>query len=209
MDGVLILAYLINKEMDGMTNRALETIKSMLNRRGIQGEYKDVEIDIVQETPYRGYEYAGVLIVFSYKGRTLEPDLVKILNFANENNYTSGIILVISNKPSDSVLNAVRSYVSKKDNPLLLLFEVRHLMIDISQHRKVPKHEIINEDEINKMTKEFHIHDINTLPKIDSQDPMARWIGARPGDVIRVTGLCETSGENRRYRLCVTNATEI
>jgi DNA-directed RNA polymerase subunit H (RpoH/RPB5) len=53
--------------------------------------------------------------------------------------------------------------------------------------------------------KEFNISDSSYLPKIDSQDPMAKWIGARPSDVIEVVGLCESSGLNRRYRLCVAD----
>lgn len=190
-------------------NRARETIKTMLKKRGIEGDYEEIDVEIPPDSPYRGYVLGGVLIMFSTKSRTLEPDIGKVLKFASENDHTNGIILVIQNKPSDSVMNAVRSYISNKQNPLLLLFELRHLQFDISSHRKVPKHEIMNEDQINKMSKEFHINDINTLPKIDSQDPMARWIGARPGDVIQVTGLCETSGDNRRYRLCVANATDI
>jgi hypothetical protein len=49
------------------------------------------------------------------------------------------------------------------------------------------------------------IPDSSYLPKIDSQDPMAKWIGARPSDVIEVLGLCESSGLNRRYRLCLAD----
>ena len=48
---------------------------------------------------------------------------------------------------------------------------------------------------------------IGLLPKIDCQDPMAKWIGARPGDVVEITGLCEASCENKRYRYCVADVT--
>jgi hypothetical protein len=34
---------------------------------------------------------------------------------------------------------------------------------------------------------------------------MARWVGARPGDVLEVTGMCEVSVENKRYLFCIAN----
>jgi DNA-directed RNA polymerase subunit H (RpoH/RPB5) len=88
------------------------------------------------------------------------------------------------------------------------MFYEPHLNFDISQHRKVPKHRILSQDEVEKMMKEYNIVKLKTLPKIDSQDAMAKWIGARPGDVIEITGMCMASGENKRYRYCLANVTE-
>jgi DNA-directed RNA polymerase subunit H (RpoH/RPB5) len=36
---------------------------------------------------------------------------------------------------------------------------------------------------------------------------MAKYLGARPGDVVEVLGMCETSGENKRWRICVAETT--
>jgi DNA-directed RNA polymerase subunit H (RpoH/RPB5) len=45
------------------------------------------------------------------------------------------------------------------------------------------------------------------LPHILSQDAMAKYLGARPGDVVEVTGMCDTSAENKRWRICVAETT--
>jgi DNA-directed RNA polymerase subunit H (RpoH/RPB5) len=105
------------------------------------------------------------------------------------------------------VLSVLRNYVAERENPLVQIFELRHLQFDISRNRKVPAHRIISDDEKTDMMKQYNVTRVELLPKIDCQDPMAKWIGARPGDVVEITGLCEASCENKRYRYCVADVT--
>ena len=71
---------------------------------------------------------------------------------------------------------------------------------DIQKHMLVPKHEIITEDEI---LTEFGVVDYNfkNLPKIKVDDPVADSIGARPGDVLRITRESQTAGVFVTYRI--------
>ena len=75
------------------------------------------------------------------------------------------------------------------------------------QHVKVPKHRVILPDELDDVLRESNVKTPTLFSKIDSQDPMARWIGARPGDVVEITGMCESSVENKRYRFCMADVT--
>ena len=57
--------------------------------------------------------------------------------------------------------------------------------------------------------KKFNI----TNPKeqlawIDSQDAAAKWIGARPSNIIEVTRFSESSGDARSWRYCVANTSD-
>lgn len=189
-----------------MEERSLETLKSMLIARGIKDDKFEPVGNPMNET--RMYTFGGVLIVFSEKTRVTVQELGNIITFASENSFTGGTIIVTPTKPSESVLDVVRAHISNKDNQLLQIFYQSHLNFDISKHRKVPKHRLLTEEEIQSVMREFNIADIQKIPKIDSQDPMAKWIGARPGDVIEVTGMCLASGENRRYRYCLANVYE-
>jgi DNA-directed RNA polymerase subunit H (RpoH/RPB5) len=188
-----------------METRALETLKTILKYRGIE----DIRYESVAEPlgDTHMYVYGGVLIVFSQKARVSDKDLFNIGEFAENNGYNNGIIIVSDSRPSAAVLTSLRRYIANPDTKLVQIFELRHLQFDISQHRKVPKHRIIQRDELEAVLKEFHASGPEQFPKIDSQDAMAKWIGARPGDVIEVLGLCEASGNNRRYRLCVEDVT--
>ena len=82
------------------------------------------------------------------------------------------------------------------------------LNFEYAWHRKVPKHRLITEDEKTKLLKDLNMLKLNQLLKIDSQDAMAKWVGARPGDVIEITGLDVASGEGKRWRYCLANVYE-
>jgi DNA-directed RNA polymerase I, II, and III subunit RPABC1 len=187
--------------------RALETLKIILKNRGVVDANGFQQVANPADETHM-FTYGGVLVVFSEKTRVSERELNNLLAFATENDYSGGMIIVTPTRSSDSVLTALRRYVADTTQPLIQIFEMRHLQFDISAHRKQPKHRVMSVEETAAMLKEFHIPDVKRIPKIDCQDPMAKWIGARPGQVIEVLGLCETSGDNRRYRLCVESAAD-
>jgi DNA-directed RNA polymerase subunit H (RpoH/RPB5) len=190
-----------------MEERPLQTLKSMLKGRGITAEEFESVGNPLDET--KMYTFGGVLIIFSEKTRITEKELNNFFTFASENNYTAGMIIISSTKPSEKVLEVLRTYITARENPLAQIFFISHLNFDISQHRKVPKHRIMTDDEVQKMMKQFNVKTLSSLPKIDCQDAMAKWIGARPGDVVEVSGICVASGENKRYRYCMSNVYEV
>ena len=188
-----------------MEARALETLKTIFKYRGIEDiGYESVTAPLADT---HMYVYGGVLVVFSEKARVSDKDLTNMIEFADSNGYNNGSVIVSDAHPSAAVLTRLRRHIANPENKLVQIFELRHLQFDISQQRKVPRHRILMSDELESVLKEFHASSPEQFPKIDCQDPMAKWIGARPGNVIEVLGLCESSGNNRRYRLCVEDVT--
>lgn len=185
-----------------MEDRALSTIKIMLTDSGIQGGFEAVQAPL-DETHM--FMFGPVLVVFSEKTRVTDREFTKILEYAETNELRGGIIIVSPSVPSELVLNAVRKYIANPENPLVQIFEIRHLGFDISQHRQVPKHRILIKEDLDAFLKEFGLtqQTAHLLPKLDCQDPMAKRIRARPGDIIEITGLSQTSGDGRHGRLCV------
>jgi DNA-directed RNA polymerase subunit H (RpoH/RPB5) len=184
-----------------MEDRPLETLKAILTARGVKDEKFETIGNPLDQT--RMYLFGGVLIIFSEKTRLTDSEVNNFINYASENNHTSGIIIISPTNPSEKVLKLLREHISERSNPLIQIFYLSHLNFDISKHRKVPKHRILSEDEVTKMMKDYNVEKLESLPKIDSQDAMAKWIGARPGDVVEITGLCGSSAENKRYRFCL------
>jgi DNA-directed RNA polymerase subunit H len=189
-----------------MEDRALQTLKIILKNRGVEDSKFDRVSAPMEDTHM--YTYGSVLIVFSEKSRVTEREFNNFLEFATTNGHSNGMVIISETKPSESVLGTIRRHLANRENPLVQVFELRHLQFDISAHRKVPKHRILLKNELDDVLKEFHAKSPTQFPRIDCHDPMARWIGARPGDVLEITGLCESSGENRRYRLCVESAAD-
>ena len=146
------------------------------------------------------YKYASILIVFSTKTRVGNSELTAFIKFAEENGYNAGIIIISHTTISESVQNSLVRNISEKGNQLVQIFEIRKLQFNISKHRKVPHHKLLSDAEKAEIVK---LYEPDKMPKILCQDEMAKFVGARPGDIVEVTGMCQTSVDNKRWRYCV------
>jgi|UniRef100_A0A6C0F0D0 DNA-directed RNA polymerase subunit H (RpoH/RPB5) len=180
---------------------ALSTIQEMLTSRGLVADKFELVPSNMDGT--KMYSFAGILLIFSTKTRVSEKELNNFLSFASENNFASGIIIVSPSRPSESVMKVLIGHNADRDNVYVQIFDIRSLGFNISKHRKVPQHRICKENEKPEIIKNYNLKSLEQMPKILSQDAMAKFIGARPGDVVEVVGLCETSADNLRYRYCV------
>jgi len=74
--------------------------------------------------------------------------------------------------------------------------------IDILKHILVPKHEILSEREKEELLAKFGIA-VRQLPRIFSTDPIIKTIGAKIGDVVRITREEEHIGKIIYYRVVI------
>ncbi len=74
------------------------------------------------------------------------------------------------------------------------------MKFDILQHSNVPKHEILSDSEISNIFKDVE-YEIKQLPKIKSDDPVVKAIGAKRGDILKITRESQTAGTFITYRL--------
>ena len=72
----------------------------------------------------------------------------------------------------------------------------------ISNHILVPKHRILDDDEVEVVLSRYNIEK-EKLSKILTTDPVLGEIGANAGDVIEITRKSETAGESVFYRLAM------
>lgn len=73
---------------------------------------------------------------------------------------------------------------------------------DLFQHRLVPKHEILSEEEKSELLLKYKVQPYQ-LPQISSLDPTVKAIGAKPGDVLRIIRKSPTAGEHLAFRYVV------
>ncbi len=73
---------------------------------------------------------------------------------------------------------------------------------DIFEHALVPRHEIIGEEELAEVTKKYHAEPFQ-FPWIKVNDPIAIILGAKRGEVVRITQKSETAGTAISYRYVV------
>jgi DNA-directed RNA polymerase I, II, and III subunit RPABC1 len=116
------------------------------------------------------------------------------------------ILLVINSilpKPSDRD-NPVYSFTEefRLQHKYVQVFGLENLLINISKHIFVPKHTIMSDDEIKEICNHYNIQPRN-LHKILQQDPMAKFIGLRPGQVVKTFTNNPITGISETYKLCI------
>ena len=81
------------------------------------------------------------------------------------------------------------------------LFSDDELVMNITKHRLMPKHTLLNAGEKEALFQESDLKE-SQLTRILPTDPMAKYLGARRGDVIKVVRRSETAGRSIMYRFC-------
>ena len=73
---------------------------------------------------------------------------------------------------------------------------------NVLEHDLVPDHILLNEEEAQEILKKYSITR-GQLPKIKSSDVVVKQIGAKPGDVLKITRKSLTAGKAVAYRLVI------
>jgi DNA-directed RNA polymerase subunit H len=66
----------------------------------------------------------------------------------------------------------------------------------------VPKHEILPKEAASELLKQYGLNS-EKLPQVQSEDPVVLEIGAKRGDVLKITRKSHTAGECVYFRIVV------
>jgi DNA-directed RNA polymerase subunit H len=95
--------------------------------------------------------------------------------------------------------HAVKQGAKKKNVELL---PKSFPVFDIFEHALVPKHEILTEKEQTELLARYKVQPYQ-MPQVKSTDPAVKAIGAKPGDMLKITRKSPTAGEHVAYRYVV------
>jgi len=76
--------------------------------------------------------------------------------------------------------------------------------INILEHELVPRHEILPPEEAMEILRKLGVKPTQ-LPWISIDDPVVKALGAKPGDIIKITRKSPTAGESIAYRYVVVD----
>jgi DNA-directed RNA polymerase subunit H (RpoH/RPB5) len=133
-------------------------------------------------------------------------DSDNINEFTNKYGGKNNIIIVFNN---ESISTAVKSQLNKYDKIFqkngghLQYFSSQQLMFNPTKHEYVPKHTKLTEDEVKEFMKEYLTRSKMHMHVILQNDPIAKWIGLKHGDIVRIDRYNENSGESFSYRSCI------
>ena len=183
--------------------KSFQTVVEMLSDRAL---------DIGELTPHSAHELLEVFVTNNKQLFEVVINDIKIVyclsskikwsefkkHFEDEKPY-SLYILIVKDKLTQ---NNAKMLSSLKMN--LQQFDIKSLQFNISKHELVPKHELVrDENEVKDIVSRYSLKSKIQLPIILKTDAMAKYLGLKNGDVVKITRVSQTSGEYIVYRCCV------
>jgi DNA-directed RNA polymerase subunit H (RpoH/RPB5) len=117
--------------------------------------------------------------------------------------YTNYIIVFEELTTADNKLLVTFDKILNKIDGLLSVFMFSDLHFNPTKHHLVDKHTKLTKDEIKDLMALYNIKSKTQLPIILKSDPIARWLGIRPGDIVKIDRYNPNSGLTYYYRACV------
>ncbi len=180
-------------------------IKKMLQQSLIDKSFVNPEVgplDIILKNRHNNTTYVKYRLDKIKTARAIESFIEQI--YKTQLKPEDNLIIISYEKinvPGSSFETMLNNFYNQKGY-FVQIISLTQLLINIIDHRDVPKHEVISEEEKKELLKKYYITDLN-LPNILRNDAMAIYLGLLPGEVVRILRPSPTSGTYVSYRICV------
>ncbi|RMZ82649.1 hypothetical protein DV738_g1646, partial [Chaetothyriales sp. CBS 135597] len=113
-----------------------------------------------------------------------------------ERNFSSGIFITIG----PVTTSALRAFDGAAEQGVAAEhFREEDLLVNITKHELVPKHILLSDDEKRTLLDVYRLKETQ-LPRIQSSDPVAKYLGLKKGQVVKIIRKSETAGRYASYR---------
>jgi DNA-directed RNA polymerase subunit H (RpoH/RPB5) len=180
----------------GKAQSLIEKIKILMKNRGCTVEEKKKgDEDKIDFLYFKDESGTPIIVHYTYKDETTGVAYIRDLNKKFDKKKIKKRVFIGAGKVTRSALNEL---ADKK----VEFIPADLVLMQITEHEYVPKHEILSEEETKKLLDKLQVP-ASALPNILSSDPVSRVIGAETGDILKITRKSETAGETITYRLVV------
>lgn len=115
----------------------------------------------------------------------------------NKHNFHTGILITQA-----SITAAALKIVPTVLPSVIETFQEQDLLVNITHHELVPKHVLLSAEDKKRLLERYRLKE-SQLPRIQTGDPVARYLGLRRGQVVKIIRKSETAGRYASYRWAI------
>ena len=124
-------------------------------------------------------------------------DFRKFVHSINERDYHTGIMIT-----GAAVTQSAQKLIPTVLPKIIEIFYEQDLLVNITQHELVPKHVLLSTVEKRALLQRYRVKETQ-LPRILVTDPVAKYLGLRRGQVVKIIRRSETAGRYASYRWAI------
>lgn len=155
------------------------------------------------------YETATNKILITYiKNYSELKNTVDFLKDEYEIGKDDTLVLVLTDFQSqfndlEKIKNKLTEFYLKKGGCRVQVFLLQELAFNLTKHRLVPKHRLMNPVEVDKLRNQYTLTSLKQLPIILESDPVSKYFNFKPGNVCEITRMNVLTGISKAYRLVI------
>ncbi|KAI4141220.1 MAG: hypothetical protein L6R39_005457 [Caloplaca ligustica] len=115
----------------------------------------------------------------------------------SEHKFYTGIMVTQA-----AITSAAAKIMSAVADHVIETFVETDLLVNITHHELVPKHILMSAEEKKTLLERYRLKE-SQLPRIQCSDPMAKYLGLRRGQVVKIIRKSETAGRYASYRWAI------
>jgi DNA-directed RNA polymerases I, II, and III subunit RPABC1 len=154
----------------------------------------DIFIDDLSENNLKNKLYIHFNNDKSFKKSDLKTLINKVIETYDDD--TIKIIILLKEKGNGSILKEINKEIYQN----IEIFMNKNMIFNITHHEFVPKHIILNEEEIAELLDKYSTT-LNKLPKMLKTDPVSQYYGMKPNQVCKIIRNSPEVGEYISYRI--------
>lgn len=116
--------------------------------------------------------------------------------FLHDHNYYSGVYITSAPVTTSALKQSSNLPIG------IEIFAEQDLLVNITKHELVPKHILLSPEEKKALLERYRLKETQ-LPRIRTEDPVAKYLGLRRGQVVKIIRKSETAGRYASYRWAI------
>jgi len=165
-------------------------------------EHKQLDMFLTHQTDGR-----KIYIRYNVSGTFRRPieltDLVEDMFTIDETLARGDDLMIITLSDPNDTMMKLMSKIWYQDKIYVSIVNIARLQFNILNHRLVPKHTILSDDDKAAVMKRYNIASEKQMPVISRFEPVAAVLGVRPDQVVHIERPSKTAITSDYWRVCV------